>query len=168
MSEKMEEILAKMAEKSEQQQAQITSLLEAIQAMPGINDPIQVTVQPAVQAEAAVRADKVQRLAIGLRKSNRVKDFKHTKDSNIRTYIKRFDEEIKSLKSMVGIANDLSRDEYVPLFRASLDFNVLKWVEHVFKVDPNNLKTWDTITIADLHKLMIDEFGIKYTDVANV
>ena len=159
MSEKLEEILAKMAEKSEQQQAQITSLLTAIQGMPGINDPIRVTVQPAAQ---------VQRLAIGLRKSNRVKDFKHTKDSNIRTYIKKFDEEIKSLKSMVGIANDLSKEEYVPLFRASLDFNVLKRVEQVFKVDPNNLKTWDTITIEALHKLMIDEFGIKYTDVANV
>ena len=116
MSEKLEEILAKMAEKSEQQQAQITSLLTAIQGMPGINDPIRVTVQPAAQDVAAVRADKVQRLAIGLRKSNRVKDFKHTKDSNIRTYIKRFDEELKSLKSMVGIANDLSRDEYVPLY----------------------------------------------------
>ena len=121
MSEKLEEILAKIAEKSEQQQTQImqqqtqiTSLLTAIQGMPGINDPIRVTVQPAAQADAAVRADKVQRLAIGLRKSNRVKDFKHTKDSNIRTYIKKFDEEIKSLKSMVGIANDLSRDEYVP------------------------------------------------------
>ena len=121
MSEKLEEILAKIAEKSEQQQTQImqqqtqvTSLLTAIQGMPGINDPIRVTVQPAAQADAAVRADKVQRLAIGLRKSNRVKDFKHTKDSNIWTYIKKFDEEIKSLKSMVGIANDLSRDEYVP------------------------------------------------------
>ena len=175
MSEKLEEILAKMAEKSEQQQTQIiqqqtqiTSLLTAIQGMPGINDPIRVTVQPAAQDVAAVRADKVQRLAIGLRKSNKVKDFKHTKDSNIRTYIKRFDEELKSLKSMVGIANDLTKEEYVPLFRASLDFNVLKRVEQVFKVDPNNLKTWDTITIEALHKLMIDEFGIKYTDVANV
>ena len=69
---------------------------------------------------------------------------------------------------MVGIANDLSREEYVPLFRASLDFNVLKRVEQVFKMDPNNLKTWGTITIEALHKLMIDEFGIKYTDVANV
>ena len=126
MDEKLAEFLAKMAEKSEQQQTQITSLLQAIQGMPGINNPINVTVQPAAQDLAAVRADKVQRLAIGLRKSNRVKDFKHNKDSNIRTYIKKFDEEIKSLKSMVGIADNLSRDEYVPLFRASLDFNVLK------------------------------------------
>ena len=102
MSEKLEEILAKMAEKSKQQQPQITSLLTDIQGMPGINDPIRVTVQPAAQDVAAVRADKVQRLAIGLRKSNKIKDFKHTKDSNIRTYIKKFDEEIKSLITWLG------------------------------------------------------------------
>ena len=72
MDEKLAEFLAKMAEKSEQQQTQITSLLQAIQGMPGINNPINVTVQPAAQDLAAVRADKVQRLAIGLRKSNRV------------------------------------------------------------------------------------------------
>ena len=75
MSEKLEEILAKMAEKSKQQQTQImqqqmqiTNLLTAIQGMPGLNDPIRVTVQPAAQDVAAVRADMVQRLAIGLRK----------------------------------------------------------------------------------------------------
>ena len=125
MDEKLVELVAKMAEKSDQQQVQIASLLQVIQTMPGIQNPIAVTVQPAELNVAAVRADKVQRLAIGLRKSNRVKDFKHHKDSNIRMYIKKFDEEIKSIKSMVGIANDLSRDEYIPLFRASLDYNVL-------------------------------------------
>ncbi len=87
MTDKLEEILAKMAEKSDQQNdtiqqqsVQIASLLTALQSMPGINNPINVTVQPAAQNDAAVRADKVQRLAIGLRKSNRIKDFKHTKD----------------------------------------------------------------------------------------
>ena len=69
---------------------------------------------------------------------------------------------------MVGIDNDLTKDEYVPLFRSSLDLYVLKRVEQVFKVDPLNLKTWETITIEVLHKLMIDEFGVKYTDVANL
>ena len=69
---------------------------------------------------------------------------------------------------MVSIDNVLTKEEYVPLFRSSLEFNVLKRVEQVFKVDPLNLKTWDTITIDDLRKLMIDEFGVRYTDVANV
>ena len=45
-----------------------------------------------VQAPAldlvVARSDKIQRMALGLRKSHRVKDFKHAKDSNIREYIK--------------------------------------------------------------------------------
>ena len=36
------------------------------------------------------------------------------------------------------------------------------------KKDAGNIKTWGTITIDDLHKLMIAEFGVKHTDVANV
>ena len=69
---------------------------------------------------------------------------------------------------MVGINDDLSRDEYVPMFRASLEFSVLERVEQVFKFDPANIKTWVAITIPELHELMIGEFGQKYTDVANV
>ena len=151
-----------MAEKSEQQQAQmlqqqnqITSLIEAIKIMPGVSEPVAVTVQPAQVQADVVRAEKVQRLAMCLRKSNRIKDFRHTKDSDVRTYIKRFDEELKSLKPMVGIDNALSQAEYVPLFRASLDFNVLKRVEQVFVQDSNNILTWDGISIDDLHNLMI-------------
>ena len=68
---------------------------------------------------------------------------------------------------MVGINDDLNK-EYVPIFRASLDFSVIERVEQVFKKDPVNLKTWDTIEISDLHKLMKEEFGAKHTDVANV
>ena len=69
---------------------------------------------------------------------------------------------------MIGIDGELTRDEYVPLFRASMDCNVLKRVEQVFKADAQNVKTWENISKDALHKLMIEEFGIKYTDVANV
>ena len=83
-------------------------------------------------------------------------------------FIKKFGEEIKSLKQMVGIADALSKEEYVPIFRASLDFTVIERVEQVFKKDVQNVKTWENIAIIDLHKLMKDEFGVKHTDVANV
>ena len=69
---------------------------------------------------------------------------------------------------MVGINDDLTQAEYVPLFRAALDFNVLERVEQVFVQDATNVKTWEAISIDDLHKLMVSEFGVKYTDVANV
>ena len=57
MTERLEQILATMAEKSEEQQArilqqqnQITGLIEAIKLMPGVAQPVAVTVEPAVVA----------------------------------------------------------------------------------------------------------------------
>ena len=78
-----------------QQQNQITSLVEAIKAMPGVAAPVAVTVQAQQPNVDAVRAEKVQRLALCMRKSNRIKVFKHTSDSDIKKYIKKFDEELR-------------------------------------------------------------------------
>ena len=132
----IKDLVAKMAQNSEQQQAQIllqqqqiTGLIQALQGMPGMAQPVAVNVNQAPLAPNVVRAEKVQRLAMAIRKTNRLKEFKHTKESNIRVYIKKFEEELKSLKVMVGIANDLERNEYIPLLRGSLDYNVVKRVE---------------------------------------
>ena len=116
---RIEELLATMAEKSNEQQAQIAGLIEAIKLMPGLAQPVAVTVNQAAVDPLVVRAEKIQRLSMNMRKSNRIKIFKATNDSDIRMFIKKFGEEIKSLKQMVGIANDLSKEEYVPIFRAS-------------------------------------------------
>ena len=175
MSDKLEETLAEMAEKSNEQQSQIlqqqnqiADLIEAIKLMPGVQNPVAVNVQPAPIDQAVVRAEKVQRLSINMRKSNRIKVFKASNDSDIRKFIKKFGEELKSLKPMVGIDDALTKEEYVPIFRASLDFDVLERVEQVFNKDAGNIKTWGDIAIDDLHKLMVAEFGVKHTDVANV
>ena len=136
--------------------------------MPQVGGPINVAVNHPAPDNGVIRADKLQRVALGLRKSNRVKVFNHNKDSNIRLYIKKFDDEVRSLKTMVGIDNDLIDREYVPLLRSNLDFHVLKRVEQVFKADPQAIQTWDQITIAQLHALLIEEFGEKQTDIANV
>ena len=122
---KMEELIAAMAEQqnalveqNKAQQDQIAGLVDAIKQMPGIAAPIQVAVAAAAADPVAIRADKIQRIVLGLRKSNRIKDFKHHKDSNIRLWIKKFEEEIKSIKTMIGIDAELTRDKYVPIFRA--------------------------------------------------
>ena len=90
-AEDLKEILAgmaeqnrTMAERNEAQQQQITGLLTAMSKMPGLAAPIEVEVQPAQANPVLVRADKVQRIALGLRKSHKVKDFKHDKNANIR------------------------------------------------------------------------------------
>ena len=77
MTDKLEEILTRMVGKSEEQQAhimqqqnQITGLIEAIKQMPGVQQPVAVTVNPAVVAADVIRAEKVQKLALNMRKSN--------------------------------------------------------------------------------------------------
>ena len=99
MAEQNKTLQAELQEQSKRSQAQVADLVATIQQMPGVAGPINVAVQQTAPDGAAVRADKVQRIAIGIRKSNRIKDFKHHKDSNVRMYIKKFDEEIKSLKN---------------------------------------------------------------------
>ena len=105
-----------LTELIKQQQQQITGLLEAMRQMPGMNAPVKVQVQQQAAAPADIRAERLQRLAVAMRKSNRVREFKHNKDSDIRKYIKKFDAELLTLKSMVGITDDLARGEYIPLF----------------------------------------------------
>ena len=119
----MAEDLKQMVETVKLQQEQIASLIESIKAMPGVANPVAVNVHPAPPDVAVVRADKVQRLALCMRKSNRIKLFKF--DSDIQIFIKKFGEELNTLKQMVGIDNDLTKDEYVTIFRASLDISVI-------------------------------------------
>ena len=38
----------------------------------------------------------------------------------------------------------------------------------MFVQNPNCIKTWENISVEDLHKLLIEEFGVKITDVASV
>ncbi|MCP4254864.1 MAG: hypothetical protein GY775_15955, partial [Candidatus Scalindua sp.] len=100
-----------------------------------------------------------------MRKSSRLKPFRVTADSNIKSFIKKFDEELVSMKTMVGIGDVLTNAEYIPIFRGSLDFSV---IERVTQVLVKNGSTWEDTTISDLIKLMKEEFGSQQTDVADV
>ena len=156
-----------MAEEVNKLVQTVASLVETIKAMPGVQGPIAVDMRPAQPPTAAeIRAEKVQRLAVSMRKSNRVKPFKF--DSDILVFLKRFQEELTSLKSITGIDFQLSKDEYIPILRVSLDFAVLDRLEQRFKRDDQNVITWAAVTIDELHKVMKEEFGQKQTDVAEV
>ena len=91
----MAEELKQMAETVNLQQQQIASLIDAIKAMPGIANPMAVNVVAAPPDAAAIRADKVQHLALCMWKSNRIKPFRF--DSDVKIFIKRFTEELTSL-----------------------------------------------------------------------
>ncbi len=70
-----------MAEEVKQLVQTVASLVDTIKALPGVANPVAVNVLPAPPPTAAdVRADKVQRLAVCMRKSNRVKPFRFDSD----------------------------------------------------------------------------------------
>ena len=132
---------------------QVTALCQTLAA----KGPVEVQVQPAQRNAADVRAERVQQLALNLRKSTRVKVYKPEADVNV--YLRKFAEEIKTLKHIAGIDDDLLRGEYVPIFKSNLDFVVIERLEQAFLRDPMNPITWADVTIANLHKLMKAEFG---------
>ena len=69
---------------------------------------------------AAIRSDKFSKLALALRKSGKVKDFKEGQDSSVEDWLKRFDQEVLQLKKMSGIADDLTHAEYIEYIRDKL------------------------------------------------
>ena len=99
-----------------QQAAQMVQLMEQLKSPPA------VTFVPTAPNVDAVRKEKIQNLILNIRKSNRLKPFKGNSDSDIELFLKKFTEELNTIKVLVGINNDLTRDEYVPLFRLCLDY----------------------------------------------
>merc|ERR1712030_214222 len=71
----------------------------------------------AARPDAAVlRADKIAKLGTTLRKSTKIKDFKEG-DCSIKEWLRRWEHEVESLKKMCGIADLLSREEGVGIFK---------------------------------------------------
>merc|ERR1711942_415131 len=113
----------------------------------------------------AIRAEKVQKITLNLCKSSKLKPFKISQD--VKMFQKLFIEQLTIMKAAVGITDDLSREEYIPIFRSCLEFPVVERVQ-VAMAGLVPAKTWADVTIAEMNKLMVDEFGTKQTDVANV
>ena len=86
MSEEVKTLAATVVE----QQKQIADLLNVIKVMPGVQNPVEVTVAPPQPNVDEVKADKVQKLAVCMHKSHRVKPFKF--DQDISVFLKRFKE----------------------------------------------------------------------------
>ena len=131
--------------------------------------PQQVAGQAGVQQPdlAAVRASAVARMALGLRKSQKLKDFKHSQESDIKQWLRKFDIEVEAVKKIAGLNADLDRQEYVDLLRGKLDYQVLRRLDTAFPAR-NPVLTWDAVTKAQLHKCLMDEFGPRESDVSAV
>ena len=154
-----EQLLEQLVARSALQDTRIEQLLQAVK------NPAPVQYMPAPVNDGNVRKEKVQSINLNIRKSNRLKLFKASPDNDIELFLKKFKEELNNMKVLVGLNEELTRNEYVPLFRSCLDYPV---VERVTQVLTSKGKTWENVTIAELTKYMKQEFGSKQTDVANI
>ena len=66
---------------------------------------------------------------------------------------------------MSGIDDDLTNTESVQMLKDKLDYHVIKRVDTAFK---NGGYSWDTITYANLQKVLKEEFGGKVAEVCEV
>ena len=136
--------------KLQQTNTKIEDLLQAIKAPPAVD-------------AAALRKDQVLKITQNFNKAKRLKAYKVTHD--IKLFLKMFDEEIINARASVGLNEELKKAEWVPIFRACLDFAV---VDRVKVILLGKKKTWEDIEIKDLKDIMTEEFGSKQTDVAQV
>ena len=120
-SEKQEERFAEQQSQIAEQQSHIAELLKSIKEPP----PVTVEYRQPGPADEVIRAEKVQKINFNIRKSNRLKPFRVSADSDIKLFLKIFDEELQNMKSMVGLNWVLTKEEYVPIFRACLDFPIV-------------------------------------------
>ena len=132
MDERIEKLVHDAVEQGVESRQQLNELLKAFKNIPQIGGEIQAIVQPLQPDANVVRAEKVQRLTLALRKSNKIKDFKESSETDIKTWLKKFDFEIVALKRMVGIGDDLTKAEYIPLICDKLDYTIVKRLDAIF------------------------------------
>ena len=161
-------LVAKMAESqnkmAEENAKLITALNTQQRAGAGGRQPLQVGALP---NEAAIRAEKLQKLSLALRKSNKIKDFTDTQTTSIREWLRRFEAELMALKKMSGINDDLQRDEVIECIKDRLDYSVTQRLETAFQAKEPQL-TWGAVTLVELKKVLLEEYDSKETDVSAV
>ena len=113
----------------------------------------------------AIRAEKLSKLNLALRKSTKIKEYRDTQEMSIKKWLKKYEEEILVLKRMSGIDDDLTSTEKVQMLKDKLDYHVIKRLDTAFK---NKGYVWDTVTYANLVKLLKEEFGGKVAEVCEV
>ena len=123
--------IAEQQNRMAEQQNQIAELIWSLKDPP----PVRVDLQQTAVNANVLRAEKVQKIGYNIIRSSRLKTFKLSADGDIKLFIKKFDEEIKTHKAVVGLNEDLNKEEFVPIFRSCLDFPVVERVYQVAKVE---------------------------------
>ena len=121
----------------------------------------------AAAAVAATRADRINKMNIALRKSQKVKEYREMNDISIKEWLTRFDQEINALKRIYGVVGDLTRDEIVEFFKDRLDYKVIKRLDIAFAAK-EPVWTWGGVTYDQLKDVMKAEYGSKLHPISEV
>ena len=84
---------------------------------------------------------------------------------SIKEWLKKYEQEILVHKRKSGIDDDLTNTESMQMLKDKLDYHVIKRVDTAFQ---NSGYNWDTISYANLNKLLKEEFGGKVAEVCEV
>ena len=107
--EHLKELVNKLVLENVQQKEDMNRLIAALAERPQqANQAGVVNQQP---GPVAVRASALSRVALGLRKSQKLKDFKHCQESDIKQWLRMFDIEVGAIKKIAGINGNLERQE---------------------------------------------------------
>ena len=89
---------------------------------PAEDDGAAAVAAAAARATAvAARAEKINKMSLALRKSQKVREFREMNDISIKEWLTRFDQEVSTLKRMYNVTDDLTCDEIVELFKDRTD-----------------------------------------------
>ena len=156
----------KRADDSQKMIEDLVAELARVRAAPAEPDA-DAAAEAAAAAALVVRADKINKLRIALRKSYKVKEFREVNDISIKEWLTRFDQEVSTLKRMYNITDDLSRDECVELLKDRLEYQVIKRLDTAFAAkDP--VWSWEEVTYDELKDIMKVEYGSKLHPVSKV
>ena len=147
--EHLKELVNKLVLENVQQKEDMNRLIAALAERPQPNQAGVVNQQP---DPVAMRASALSRVALGLRKSQKLKDFQYGQDSDIKQWLRKFDIEVKAIKKIAGLDGDLERQEYVDLLKGKLDYQVLRRLETAFPAR-NPVLAWNTVTKVQLQRV---------------
>ena len=110
---------------------------EAVAAGPVVDpDAVAAAAEAAAAAAEAARlvarTEKFNKLAYALQKSYKVKEYKDGGGEIIKEWLSKSDQEVGTLKSYSGIIDDLTREEWVELFKDKLDHQAMNRLNTAF------------------------------------
>ena len=106
-----ERLLEHLVTRSEQTDARLQQqAAQMLQLMEHLKNPAPVSLVPAAPNVDNIRKEKIQTIILNIRKSNRLKPYKGNTDNDIELFLKKFTEELNTIKVLVGINNELTRD----------------------------------------------------------